>query len=85
MYPGGSWHKMKEGRQQQLKLGLGSLIFNFPQCCFFFFFNQFAHYLPSPFKEGFSTEISVLNPRGRESRRVSLKVPGLNLASITPA
>lgn len=32
MYPGGSWHEMKEGRQQQLKLGLGSLIFNFLQC-----------------------------------------------------
>lgn len=31
MYPGGSWHEMKEGWQQQLKLGLGSLIFNFPQ------------------------------------------------------
>lgn len=74
---------MKEGRQQQLKLGLGSLIFNFPQ--HWVFFNQFAHYLPSPFKEGFSTEISVLNPRGRESGKVSLKVSGLNLASITSA
>ena len=83
MYPGGSWHEMKEGRQQQLKLGLGSLIFNFPQR--WGFFNQFVHYLPSPFKEGFSTEISALNPRGRESRRVCLKVSGLNLASITPA
>lgn len=83
MYPGGSWHEMKEGRQQQLKLGLGSLIFNFPSAGVFF--NQFAHYLPSPFKEGFSTEISALNPRGRESGRVSLKVSGLNLALITPA
>lgn len=69
---------MKEGWRQPLKLGCSSLIFNFPLCWFFSFFNQRAHYLLAMFKGGFAAEILVLNPRGRRRGRLALEPSGLH-------